>query len=94
VTAAECRGVAAAARWRGSGDGAVRRESERGRETGVTTDAMYALFVECPRSGTRQRFFLNFKILFIECPRSALDKENFAKCPRATLGKDYFIILC
>jgi hypothetical protein len=38
-------------------------EGERRRHA----SRLFLLFAECPRSGTRQRFFFNFKICFAEC---------------------------
>jgi hypothetical protein len=67
----------------GDGEGLVRRRadgaaanrrrradgSERVREgrRKVPHGGLFLFFAECPRSGTRQRFFKNFKIFFAEC---------------------------
>jgi hypothetical protein len=42
---------------------------------------MYALFAECPRSSTRQRFFLILKCTLPSALDPALGKGFFAECP-------------
>jgi hypothetical protein len=63
-------GVGAARGARRAADAAgVRRATETSEWRGRRRRAghLFLLFAKCPRSGTRQRFFLNFKICFAEC---------------------------
>jgi hypothetical protein len=56
-----------------AGDGAAagreeKEESVRGEKGEIrTAGSLFPDFAECPRSGTRQRFFFKFKIFFAEC---------------------------
>jgi hypothetical protein len=102
------RGAAAGGVERRAGAAWRRQRSERESEKKKLPGAIYTFFAECPRSGTRQRFFKNIKIFFAECQiagtrQSVLcrvpDRRHSAKniLPSAswmTLGKESFTILC
>jgi hypothetical protein len=75
-------GVGAGAAWarrRGGVATSAQSESERVREKEGYQRAIYALFAECPRSGTRQRFFFNFKIRFAECQITGTQQSSLCR---------------
>jgi hypothetical protein len=46
-----------------------------------TAGSLFPDFVECPRSGTRQRFFKNFKIFFVECQIADTRQRSLCRVP-------------
>jgi hypothetical protein len=80
----------------GAGVGGVQRVSVSEREEGEAVGlAKFMFFAECPRCGTRQRFFLFLKYGLPSARSAALGKGAFfAECHPGALGKDYLPLLC
>jgi hypothetical protein len=78
------------------GVGGVQRVSVSEREKEKPSVlAKFMFFAECPRCGTRQRFFLFLKYGLPSARSAALGKGAFfAECHPGALGKDYFPLLC
>jgi hypothetical protein len=59
------------------------KEEERSR-----TRSLFSFFAECPRSGTRQRFFLFLKYALSSARSATLGKGFIASADQVTLSKD------
>jgi hypothetical protein len=98
---------------RGAAAGGVERRAsaawrQQRSEKKKLPGAIYTFFAECPRSGTRQRFFKNIKIFFAECQIAGTRQSGLCQVPDRrhstknilpsaswmTLVKESFTILC
>jgi hypothetical protein len=57
------------------------RVSELERRRRSRSSVNFHFFAECPRSGTRQRFFKNLKIGFAECHGSGTGQRLLCRVP-------------
>jgi hypothetical protein len=75
------------------------REIEKENKATVSVGIFY-IFAECPRSGTRQRFFFNLKYSLPSALDLTLDKDVFAECrltstrQRSDVGFSNFFAEC
>jgi hypothetical protein len=86
VEPAACGGCGRPRRARAGAAGRRRRRAETERVRGEKEEersrarSLFSLFAECPRSGTRQRFFLFLKYALSSARSATLGKGFFAEC--------------